>query len=143
MRLQVQILDPDVALPRFAHEGDAGLDLSAVEEVSLKPGQRALVATGIAVAIPKGYAGFVQPRSGKAIQSGLGVLNSPGLIDSGYRGEVKVILVNLDLEETIDIRRGDKIAQLVILQIPHVEVIEVAAITTSVRGGAGFGSTGR
>lgn len=143
MKLQVQRLHPGVALPSFAHEGDAGLDLVANDDLSLKPGQRALVPTGIAVAIPEGYAGFVQPRSGRAIQSGLGVLNSPGLIDSGYRGEVKVIVINLDVDETIDIKCGDKIAQLVILAVPQVEVIEVNELPATVRGESGFGSTGR
>lgn len=139
----VERLDSGLPLPAYAKPGDAGLDLFSTEDVSIKPGQRALVATGIALAIPEGYAGYVQPRSGAAIKLGLGLLNSPGLIDSGYRGEVKIIAVNLDPDETIDIKRGDKIAQLVVLQVPTVTLKEVATLPESERGAGGFGSTGR
>ena len=140
--LQVKMLDDALAVPAYAHDGDAGLDLCAAESISIKPGDRALVATGIAVAIPLGYAGFVQPRSGSAIKKGLGIVNSPGLIDSGYRGEVKVILINLDKDSPIDISKGDKIAQLVIVPIPSVDVIRVDDLNATSRGEDGFGSTG-
>jgi dUTP pyrophosphatase len=141
--VQIQRLDPDMPVLRPAHPGDAGVDLRASAPVSLKPGERALVPTGLAVAIPVGYAGFVQPRSGMAIKKGLGLLNSPGLIDSGYRGELKVIVVNLDPEEVIDIERGDRIAQLVILPVPEVVYEDVVELPPSERGEGGFGSTGR
>ena len=127
---------------RPAHPGDAGVDLRASAPMSLKPGERGLVPTGLAVAIPDGYAGFVQPRSGMAIRKGLGLLNSPGLIDSGYRGELKIIVINLDPEEILDIERGDRIAQLVILPVPAVVYQEVAELPASERGEGGFGSTG-
>jgi dUTP pyrophosphatase len=136
-------LDAGLPLPAYASAGDAGLDLYSTEDVSIKPGRRQLVGTGIALAIPEGYAGFVQPRSGSAIKLGLGILNSPGLIDSGYRGEVKVVAVNLDPDETIDIKRGDKIAQLVVLKVSGITLKEVNALPVSERGAGGFGSTGR
>src|SRR2546423_4721487 len=117
MEILVQRLDPDVPLPARAHPGDAGLDLHAAEDVSLKPGERASVATGIAVAIPEGYAGFVVPRSGLAARHGIGVVNAPGLIDCGYRGEIRVLLVNLDPSEACDLSRGERIAQLVIQRV--------------------------
>lgn len=136
-------LHPDAQLPAAANPGDAGLDLRSVEAATIKPGERCVVATGIAVAIPDGYAGFVQPRSGLAARQGLGVVNSPGLIDSGYRGEVKVVLINLDPSDPIEIARGDRIAQLVILPVPAVEVVETDELPETVRGDGGFGSTGR
>lgn len=142
MKLAIKRLDPELPLPRYAHEGDAGLDLYAAEDASIKPGHRALVGTGIAVSIPEGYAGFVQPRSGLAVRHGLSLVNTPGLIDSHYRGEIKVIAVNLDPESPIEIRRGDKIAQLVIQQVEHCELVEVAELDETVRGEGGFGSTG-
>src|SRR5438093_13777421 len=120
--LLVRRLDPSVPLPSRVHPGDAGLDLLAAADVTLQPGERATVPTGVAVAIPRGHAGFVQPRSGTASAQGLGIVNTPGLVDSGYRGEVKVILINLDPKDPIDIRRGDKIAQLVVLAVPHMPV---------------------
>ena len=143
MRLQIKVLDEGLPVPGYAHEGDAGLDLHAAEDVSLPPGGRAAVPTGIALAIPDGHAGFVLPRSGRALKEGLGLANSPGLIDSGYRGEVKVIVVNLDPRSTIDVKRGDKIAQLVVQRVeaPAVEVVDDLPDTT--RGAGGFGSTGR
>lgn len=141
IRLQVRRLDPDLPLPQTAHPGDAGLDLLAAEDASLKPGERRLVPTGIALAIPDGHAGYVQPRSGRAWNEGLGIVNSPGLIDSGYRGEISVIAINLDPEETIHIRRGDKIAQLVVIPVPPIEIEEVAELPPSERGSGGFGST--
>ena len=122
--------------------GDAGLDLYAAHDVTLYPGERARVPTGVAVAIPEGYAGFVQPRSGLAARVGLGLVNSPGLIDAGYRGEIQAIAINLDPLRPIDIHRGDKIAQLVILPVLHAELAEVDALPESSRGSGGFGSTG-
>lgn len=143
MRIPVRILDPDLSLPRYASPGDAGLDLIAGENVSLGPGQREAVPTGIAVAIPQGYAGFVHARSGRSLKEGLALANAPGLIDSGYRGEIKVILVNLDPSSSIDIRRGDKIAQLVIQAVEQVELEVVDELPETDRGEGGFGSTGR
>ncbi|HYN35366.1 MAG TPA: dUTP diphosphatase [Actinomycetota bacterium] len=143
MRIPVRILDPDLPLPRYASPGDAGLDLVAGENVSLGPGQREAVPTGIAVAIPQGYAGFVHARSGRSLKEGLALANAPGLIDSGYRGEIKVILVNLDPSSSIDIRRGDKIAQLVIQAVGQVELEVVDELPETDRGEGGFGSTGR
>ena len=140
-RVQIVRLDPEIPMLRPARPGDAGVDLRATKDVTLAPGERTLIPTGIAVAIPEGYAGFVQPRSGMAINKGLGLLNSPGLIDSGYRGEIKVIAINLD-SQPLEIARGDRIAQLVILPVPEVEYEEVEALPDSERGAGGFGSTG-
>ncbi|MDP2182916.1 MAG: dUTP diphosphatase [Actinomycetota bacterium] len=142
MRMEIRRLDPDLPLPRYAHMGDAGLDLFAASDITLEPFQRALVPTGIAVAIPEGFAGFVQPRSGLAIKQGLSLVNTPGLIDSHYRGEIKAIAINLDPTTPITIRRGDKIAQLVIQPITSAELTEVADLDETVRGEGGFGSTG-
>lgn len=135
-------LDEGLPLPRRAHDGDAGIDLLSAVDVMIGVGERAAVPTGVALAIPEGYAGYVQPRSGLAARDGIGVLNSPGLIDSGYRGEVKVILVNLGAEK-FEVRRGDKIAQLVVLAVPDVTLAEVRELPPSARGEKGFGSTGR
>ncbi|MGQ0678814.1 MAG: dUTP diphosphatase [Actinomycetota bacterium] len=135
-------IDPLMPLPAPARPGDAGVDLRACEPASLKPRERGLIGTGLAVAIPEGFAGFVQPRSGMAIKKGLGLLNSPGLIDSGYRGELKIIVINLS-DELLEIGRGDRIAQLVILPVPEVSYREVDELAGSVRGDGGFGSTGR
>lgn len=143
MRVSVKRLDPELPLPRYAHAGDAGLDLLASGSVTLAPGERAAVATGLAVAIPEGYAGLVLPRSGRALKEGLGVANAPGLIDSGYRGEVKVIVVNLDPRNTIKIERGDKVAQLVVQRVEGAELVEVDEFPDTPRGSGGFGSTGR
>lgn len=142
MRLEILRLDPELPLPAYAHEGDAGLDLYAATSISLQPFERALVPTGIAVAIPEGHAGFVQPRSGLAARSGLSLVNTPGLIDSHYRGEIKVIAINLDAHTPIDIARGDKIAQLVIQPVARVSLAEVDELDATVRGEGGFGSTG-
>lgn len=142
VRVEIKRIDPDLPLPVYAHEGDAGLDLYAAESVTLKPFERRLVATGIAVAIPEGYAGFVQPRSGLAVRQGLSLVNTPGLIDSHYRGEIKVIAINLDPATPIDIGRGDKLAQLVIQPVARVLLTEVDSLTETVRGEGGFGSTG-
>jgi dUTP pyrophosphatase len=132
-----------VAMPTYARTGDAGLDLLSSEDVTLQPGERAAVPTGIAIAIPEGYAGFVHARSGRALKEGLALPNAPGLIDSGYRGELKVILVNLDPSSPIDIRRGDKIAQLVVQRVEQVEIEPVEDLPASERGEGGFGSSGR
>jgi dUTP pyrophosphatase len=140
--LAVKRIDPDLPLPTYAHTADAGLDLFAAEDAVIAPGHRALVGTGIAVAIPAGYGGFVQPRSGLALRQGLGLVNSPGLIDSHYRGEIKVIAVNLDPVTPIHINRGDKIAQLVIQKVEHARLVEVDDLDTTERGAGGFGSTG-
>jgi dUTP pyrophosphatase len=142
VRLLVQRLGK-IDLPAPAKAGDAGLDLCSTVAFSLPPGERRAVPTGIAVAIPPGYAGFVQPRSGLAARQGIGVLNSPGLVDSGYRGEIKVVLVNLDPTEPLEVEPGDRIAQLVVLAVPDVEVKEVDSLPGSERGEGGFGSTGR
>jgi dUTP pyrophosphatase len=143
MKLPVQILDADLAPPRYARPGDAGLDLLAARELTLKPGERAAVPTGIAVAIPEGYAGFVHARSGRALHEGLALANAPGLVDSGYRGELKVVVVNLDPFEPIHIGRGDKIAQLVIQSVQRVELEPADDLPASERGRGGFGSSGR
>ncbi len=142
MRLQMTLLDPGLPSPSYAHTDDAGLDLAAAMAFTLKPGQRALVPTGVAVAIPPGYAGLILPRSGRAFKEGLALVNSPGLIDSGYRGELKVVLVNLDFEEPIYVGRGDKIAQLVVQRIENVELELVDKLPSSERGSQGFGSSG-
>lgn len=143
VRIQIKRLDKDLPMPAYAHEGDAGINLISAEDFSLKPGERALVRTGISIAIPLGFAGYVQPRSGRAILEGLSMVNTPGLIDSGYRGEVKVAAINLDPDNVIHIRRGEKIAQLVVLAVPKTELIEVEELPPSVRGEGGFGSTGK
>lgn len=142
--MDVVRLDPDLPLPAYAKPGDAGLDLLARETVAIKPGGgRALVPTGLAVAIPPGYAGFVQPRSGLALEHGVTCLNTPGLIDSGYRGELKVLLVNTDPSEEFVVQRGERIAQLVVQAVEHVSLREVEALDESDRGEGGFGHTGR
>jgi dUTP pyrophosphatase len=141
IEVAVRRLRPDAALPTAAYEADAGLDLAACEAVTLAPGERAVVPTGIAVEIPAGYAGFVQPRSGLAARHGIGVVNSPGLIDSGYRGEVQVVLLNTDSASTFTVEAGMRIAQLVVLPVPAVRVVEVDALAASERGTRGFGSS--
>jgi dUTP pyrophosphatase len=141
-RVLIRRLDPGLPLPGYAHPGDAGLDLCAAEDLVLEPGHRARIPTGIAVAIPEGYAGFVQPRSGSAARLGLGMVNSPGLIDAGYRGEIQVLAINLDPATPITINRGDKVAQMVILPVARAELAEVDELPDSVRGTGGFGSTG-
>ena len=141
-RVLIRRLDPGLPLPSYALPGDAGLDLCSAADVLLAPGERARIPTGVALAIPDGYAGFVQPRSGIAARMGLGFVNSPGLIDSGYRGEVQVVAINLDATEPINIQRGDKIAQLVILPALQAQLAEVEELPPSHRGAGGFGSTG-
>jgi dUTP pyrophosphatase len=141
IELEVMQVRPGAHVPDRAYAGDAGLDLAACEQVELGPGERALVPTGLAVAIPEGYAGFVQPRSGLAARDGITVVNSPGLIDSGYRGEIQVVLLNTDLERTFTAEAGDRIAQLVVLPVPDVSVREVDELPPSERGVRGFGSS--
>ena len=141
IELPVVRLREDAELPARAYPGDAGLDLTACERVELGPGERAVVPTGIAVAIPEGYTGFVQPRSGLAARHGIAVVNSPGLIDSGYRGEIRVVLLNTDPSETFVAEPSERIAQLVVLRVPEVEPVEVAELPASERGARGFGSS--
>jgi dUTP pyrophosphatase len=142
-QLLVQRLDPGLPLPRFAHPGDAGLDLHSADAVTLAAGERGVVGTGLAVAIPDGYVGLVTPRSGTAVRAGLSMVNTPGIVDSGYRGEVRIVLINHDPSEPIAIERGDRVAQLVIVPVPTVEVVEAHALPESARGEGGFGSSGR
>jgi dUTP pyrophosphatase len=141
IELEVRRLRPEARLPERAYSGDAGLDLAACEPVELGPGERAVIPTGVAVAIPKGYAGFVQPRSGLAAGHGVAVVNSPGLIDSGYRGELKVVLLNTDRERAFVAGAGERIAQLVVLAVPDVALREVGELSASERGVRGFGSS--
>ena len=143
LRIPIRRLDPDLPVPEPSHPGDAGLDLRAAQDVEIAPaGGRALVPTGFALAIPTGYAGFVQPRSGLALRHGVTVLNSPGLIDAGYRDEIAVLLVNLDPHVAFTVRRGDRIAQLVIQAVAPVEWAVVDSLDDSARGVGGWGSTG-
>ena len=141
--LPVRRLDPDLPMPAYAHPGDAGADLRAAADVVLPPGGRATVGTGVALAVPDGYAGFVHPRSGLASRHGLSVVNAPGTIDAGYRGEVRVVLLNTDRAEPFTVRRGDRIAQLVVQPVSRARFVEVAELPPSPRGEGGFGSTGR
>ena len=141
LRLPVLRIDPDLPLPTYARPDDAGLDLHAVEAVTLKPGDRMLVATGIALALPPGFAGFVLPRSGLALRHGVTLLNTPGLIDAGYRGEIKVLLVNHG-QAAVTLSRGDRVAQLVVQRVEHVVLSPMATLPESPRGAGGFGSTG-
>ena len=135
-------LDPGVPLPTYAHPGDAGADLVTAVDVDLAPGERVLVPTGIAVALPDGLAAFVHPRSGLALRHGLSIVNTPGTIDAGYRGEIKVLLVNHDARESVRLSRGDRIAQLVIQRVERVAFTEVESLPDSARGAGGYGSTG-
>ncbi len=138
----IKRIDPTVELPSYAYAGDAGLDLRSSEDVTLEPFERRLISTGLAVAIPEGYAGFVQPRSGLALKQGLSMANTPGLIDAHYRGELKICAINLDPKQPIVIKRGDRIAQLVIQQVPVVNLVEVEELDETDRGAGGFGSSG-
>lgn len=138
----IQRLDPDLPLPEFEYPGDAGLDLRARIDVELSPGQRVLIPTGIAIALPAGFVGLVHPRSGLALRTGFTLVNSPGTIDAGFRGEISVIGINTDTASSVRIERGDRIAQLVIQQIPEIVLIEVSQLPGSVRSGQGFGSSG-
>ena len=142
IELPIQRLRADAVVPDRAYEGDAGLDLSACERIELAPGERAVVGTGLAVAIPDGYAGFVQPRSGLADRHGLTIVNSPGLIDSGYRGELKVIVLNTDRAEPFVVEAGMRIAQLVVMEVPELELVELDELPATERGVRGHGSSG-
>jgi len=141
IELPVQRLREDAVVPERAYAGDAGLDLAACDRFELGPGERAVVGTGLAVAIPYGHAGFVQPRSGLAARHGLSVVNAPGLIDSGYRGEIRVVLLNTDLREAFVVEPGMRIAQLVVLPVPELELVESDELPESERGVRGFGSS--
>jgi dUTP pyrophosphatase len=141
IELAFQRLRDDAIVPGHAYPGDAGLDLAACDRVELNPGERAVVGTGLAVAIPEGYAGFVQPRSGLAARHGISVVNAPGLIDSGYRGEVRVVLLNTDQAEAFVVEPGMRIAQLVVLEVPQLELVESEKLPESERGVRGFGSS--
>lgn len=138
----LQRLDPGLPAPGYAHPGDAGADLVAAEDVELEPGARAMVATGVAIALPDGYAAFVHPRSGLAHRLGVGIVNAPGTVDAGYRGEIKVLLVNHDRHATVRLRRGDRIAQLVVQRVERASFHEVELLPGSARGEGGHGSTG-
>jgi dUTP pyrophosphatase len=142
IELPIQRLRTDAVLPERAYHGDAGLDLAACERVELPPGERAVVGTGLAVAIPDGYAGFVQPRSGLADRHGITIVNSPGLIDSGYRGELKVVLLNTDSTHSFVVEAGMRIAQLVVLEVPELELTETEELPATERGVRGHGSSG-
>jgi dUTP pyrophosphatase len=142
LEVDVVRLDADLPLPAYAHPGDAGADLLTTVDVSLEPGERALVPTGVAIALPEGYVALVHPRSGLAARHGLSIVNTPGTIDAGYRGEIKVMLINHDRTLPIELRRGDRIAQLVIQRFERARFIEVGELPDSVRGNGGYGSTG-
>lgn len=140
--ISVQQLDPDLPLPAYAHPGDAGADLVTGVDVDLAPGERALVPTGVAIALPEGYVALVHPRSGLAARHGLSIVNTPGTVDAGYRGEIKVLLINHDPVEAITLRRGDRIAQLVVQRVERARFEPVVTLPDSVRGSGGYGSTG-
>jgi dUTP pyrophosphatase len=142
VEVSITRLDPDLPLPAYARPGDAGADLVTTVDVTLAPGERALVPTGIAIALPEGYAAFVHPRSGLALRHGLSVVNTPGTIDAGSRGEIAVLLVNHDLHEAISLSRGDRIAQLVVQRVEQAAFVEVDTLPESERGTGGYGSTG-
>jgi dUTP pyrophosphatase len=142
VRVWLTRLDPGVPVPSYAHPGDAGADLVTASDVELGPGERAVVGTGVAIALPEGYAAFVHPRSGLAARAGLSVVNAPGTVDAGYRGEIKVCLINHDRREPVRLRRGDRIAQLVVQRVERVTFAEVAELPGSARGSDGYGSTG-
>ncbi len=142
IQVKIKRLDPELPLPKYANPGDAGLDLYSAVDVTIEPGRRTMIPTGVAIALPQGYAGFVQPRSGLAAKKGLSIVNTPGLVDSGYRGELKVIAINTDADEPIVVARGERIAQLVVQRVPSVELVEVDELDQTERGEGGFGSTG-
>jgi dUTP pyrophosphatase len=143
LELPIKLLDEALPLPRYQRQGDAGFDLHSRIDFVLQPGERATIPTGLALAIPNGYAGLVLPRSGLAARQGIALVNSPGLIDSGYRGEIAVVLINTDQRQPFQARRGDRIAQLVIQKVEEVRLIAVAELDETERGGGGFGSTGK
>ncbi|MBE1876846.1 dUTP diphosphatase [Myceligenerans pegani] len=138
----IQLLDPDVPVPAYAHPGDAGADLVTTQDVELPPGGRAMVPTGVAVALPDGYAAFVHPRSGLAARHGVTLVNAPGTVDAGYRGEIKVTLLNTDLHEPVKLARGDRVAQLVIQKVERARFLPAETLPGSARGAGGFGSSG-
>ncbi len=142
LQISVVMLDPDLPLPSYAQPLDAGADLCSAEDIDLAPGERALVGTGVSLAIPGGWVGLVHPRSGLAHRAGLSIVNAPGTVDAGYRGEIKVNLINLDPRETVAIRRGDRIAQLLIQRVAHAVFTQTDRLPDSARGAQGFGSTG-
>jgi dUTP pyrophosphatase len=141
--LLIEQLDPELPLPKFAKPGDAGADLYARIDLTLAPGERALMPTGIAIALPPGFAAFIHPRSGLAIRDGLSMVNAPGTIDASYRGEIQVILINMDTKNAIAIKRGDRVAQLVIQRVENVRFVPVTQLPGTERGAGGFGSTGK
>jgi dUTP pyrophosphatase len=143
MKVLIKRLDPDLPLPSYAKPGDAGADLYSRIDIELSPGERKLIPTGIAIALPPGFAAFVHPRSGRAIKEGLGMVNAPGTVDAAYRGELQVILINYDAKTPISIKRGERIAQLIIQKIEHAEFVELEELPGSSRGSDGFGSTGK
>jgi dUTP pyrophosphatase len=140
--VRVVRLDPDLPLPQYAHPGDAGADLVTAVDLTLAPGERAMVPTGVAVALPDGYVALVHPRSGLAARHGLSIVNTPGTIDAGYRGEIKVMLINHDPQAAVELRRGDRIAQLVVQRFERARFVEVERLPDSARGDGGYGSTG-
>jgi dUTP pyrophosphatase len=140
--IEVVRLDPDLPLPSYAHPGDAGADLVTTVDVTLRPGERAMVPTGVAIALPDGYVALVHPRSGLAARHGLSIVNTPGTVDAGYRGEIKVLLINHDPTDAIELRRGDRVAQLVVQRFERAHFAEVAELPDSARGAGGYGSTG-
>ncbi len=142
LEVQVRRLDADLPLPNYAHPGDAGADLVTAVDVRLAPGERALVPTGLSIALPAGFVALVHPRSGLAARHGLSIVNTPGTVDAGYRGEIKVLLVNLDPVDPVELTRGDRIAQLVIQRVERAAFVEVDELADSVRGTGGYGSTG-
>lgn len=142
LEIAVKRLDPDLPLPSYAHPGDAGADLVTTVDLDLAPGERALVPTGLAIALPDGYVALVHPRSGLAARHGLSIVNTPGTIDAGYRGEIKVLLINHDPVEPISLRRGDRVAQLVVQRFERASFVAVEDLPESVRGDGGYGSTG-
>jgi len=142
VEIALRRLDPELPAPAYAHPGDAGADLLTTVDVTLAPGERALVPTGIAIALPHGYVALVHPRSGLAARHGLSIVNTPGTVDAGYRGEIKVLLINLDQHDPIVLRRGDRVAQLVIQRVETARFVDVEVLPESVRGAGGYGSTG-
>jgi dUTP pyrophosphatase len=142
LQVQLKMLDPDLEAPSYAHPGDAGADLRAREDVVLMQGERKLVPTGVAIALPDGFVALIHPRSGLATKHGLTIVNAPGTVDAGYRGEISVTLLNTDSSQPIELRRGDRIAQMVIQRVEHAQFIPVSELSGSVRGTGGFGSTG-
>lgn len=142
LQVQLKMLDPELEAPSYAHPGDAGADLRARQDVTLQPGERRLVPTGVAIALPEGFVALIHPRSGLATKHGLTIVNAPGTVDAGYRGEISVTLLNTDVSQAIELRRGDRIAQMVIQRVEYAQFVPVTELSGSVRGTGGFGSTG-